>query len=953
MARQVRLYVMKSVEKPYFITLDRMTTMDLKRLTLGILAHVDAGKTTLSEAILYHTGSIRKMGRVDHQDAFLDTFELEKARGITIFSKQAMFGLGDYEMTLLDTPGHVDFSSEMERTLKVLDYAILVISGSDGVQGHTRTLWKLLERYQIPTFIFVNKMDQEGTDEATIFPKLRGNLSDRIVNFSDKESLEVRDENIAVNDEELMEQYLESGLLTDHQIRGLIAKRKIFPVFFGSALKDRGIDRFIESMGRLMMVRSYPEAFGAKVFKISRDDQGNRLTHMKITGGSLKVKEELQGTNGEHVWQDKVDQIRLYSGKQYELAQEVSAGTICAVTGLSRTLSGEGLGNQSSDMEVVLSPVLNYRILLPEGANLPMVLTWLRQLEEEEPHLNIVWHEKLMEIHAQVMGEVEMEILKSMIKDRYDLEIDFEAGSLMYKETIDESVIGIGHFEPLRHYAEAHILMEPLPKGSGLVYASNCSEDLLARNWQRLILSHLKERKHLGVLSGSEIIDIKMTVIAGRAHLKHTEGGDFRQATYRAVRQGLMKARSILLEPVYDFRLEMPSAYIGRAMSDVQRMSGRHGEPSLEGDMAILTGVSPVATMMHYAMEVVAYTKGTGKLTLSHGGYEPCHNTEEVLERMAYDPLLDFDHPLDSVFCAKGTGYVVPWDQVDQQCHVENGWTLPGMTISPIKEQEIAAKAAKKVTSITDKEIEAIFQKTFGPSKRDNLRSSNETTYFTNQADYGDQSKSKTQNALDEGKKNTPASGATKDRSSKHAEAHKKAGHKARKSSETREQYLLVDGYNLIHAWDELQSLSEDQLGMARAALLEILSDYQGHSGESVMVIFDGYKVIGNPGTVENYHNVTVVYTKEAETADHYIERLVEEIGRNVDVVVVSSDAIIQTLVLAKGATRLSAREFKDHLAYHRSLNAQRHQGGIPETNRLENHLSPEMRGILEALRRM
>ena len=695
-----------------------------KQITMGILAHVDAGKTTLSEGILYTCKAIRKLGRVDHQDAFLDTNTLERNRGITIFSKQAECTLGEFGITLLDTPGHVDFSAEMERTLQVLDYGILVISGADGVQGHTETLWRLLSRYQIPVFLFINKMDQPGTDRETLLVELKEKLDTNCVDFSADQTSEDWKEQVAVCDEQVMEAYLEGEEISRVQIQKMIWERKLFPCYFGSALKLTGVKEFLEDLKLRIRESSYPESFGAKIYKITRDSQGERLSHMKITGGALKVKSVLSngkpGESGEDIWQEKVNQIRIYSGEKYTMVSEVKAGTVCAVTGLTATYPGQGLGSeQASDMPV-LEPVLSYRIGLPEEVNGHQALLQLRQLEEEEPLLHIVWNGTLGEIYAQVMGEVQIEILKSLIKERFGMTVTFDEGNIVYKETILEPVEGVGHFEPLRHYAEVHLLLEPGETGSGLIFAADCSEDVLDRNWQRLILTHLEEREHKGVLIGAPITDMKITLLTGRAHIKHTEGGDFRQATYRAVRQGLRKAKSQLLEPYYEFRLEVPSEQVGRSMTDIQKMLGEFDPPKTEGEMTVLTGSAPVVTMRDYQKEVISYTSGRGRLSCTLKGYYPCHNQEEVVEAVGYDPEADLENPTGSVFCAHGAGFVVNWDQVEDYMHVESGWNAPaGQETKP--EKPVTAKNWKEENEkylATEKELEEIFERTYGPIRK-------------------------------------------------------------------------------------------------------------------------------------------------------------------------------------------------------------------------------------------
>ena len=695
-----------------------------KQITMGILAHVDAGKTTLSEGILYTCKAIRKLGRVDHQDAFLDTNTLERNRGITIFSKQAECTLGEFGMTFLDTPGHVDFSAEMERTLQILDYAILVISGADGVQGHTETLWRLLSRYQIPVFLFINKMDQPGTDREALLAEVKEKLDANCVEFSADQTDEEWKEQVAVCDEQVMEAYLEGEEISREQIRQMIRERKLFPCYFGSALKMTGVEEFLDDLKLRIRETSYPETFGAKIYKITRDNQGERLTHMKITGGTLKVKSVLSngrpGETGEGIWQEKVNQIRIYSGEKYTMVSEVKAGTVCAVTGLTATYPGQGLGSeQASDMPV-LEPVLSYRIGLPTEVNVHQALLQLRQLEEEEPLLHIVWNETLGEIYAQVMGEVQIEILKSLIKERFGMAVTFDEGNIVYKETILEPVEGVGHFEPLRHYAEVHLLLEPGETGSGLIFAADCSEDVLDRNWQRLILTHLEEREHKGVLIGAPITDMKITLLTGRAHIKHTEGGDFRQATYRAVRQGLRKAKSQLLEPYYEFRLEVPSEQVGRSMTDIQKMLGEFDPPKTEGEMTVLTGSAPVVTMRDYQKEVISYTSGRGRLSCTLKGYYPCHNQEEVVEAVGYDPEADLENPTGSVFCAHGAGFVVNWDQVEEYMHVESGWNAPaGQETKP--EKPVTAKNWKEENEkylATEKELEEIFERTYGPIRK-------------------------------------------------------------------------------------------------------------------------------------------------------------------------------------------------------------------------------------------
>jgi small GTP-binding protein len=864
--------------------------------------------------MLYHTGSIRKLGRVDHKDAFLDTYELERARGITIFSKQAVLTYKDIEVTLLDTPGHVDFSAEMERTLQVLDYAILVISGSDGVQGHTETLWRLLARYRIPTFLFVNKMDMEGTDRKVLMQELRKRLNDGCIDFDPEQDKDVWMENLAMCDEALLEKYMEHQAVGTEDAKALIAQRKVFPCYFGSALKLDGVDTFLKGLGTYTESIPYPEQFGAKIYKITRDDQGKRMTFMKVTGGSLKVKMLLtnrrentadsikqQGSgngklqtqnrntesnsnqieNGTELWEEKVDQIRIYSGTRYETAEEVAAGTICAVTGLTKTYPGEGLGTETVSEIPVLEPVLTFQILLPPACDAHVMLSKLRLLEEEDPQLHIVWSEQLKEIHVQLMGEVQIEILKSLILERFGVNVEFGSGNIVYKETITTPVEGVGHFEPLRHYAEVHLLLEPDEPGSGLSFYTSCSEDVLDSNWQRLVLTHLEEKAHLGVLTGSPITDMKITLLTGRAHLKHTEGGDFRQATYRAVRHGLMNTKSVLLEPYYQFKLEVPSESIGRAMSDIQKMFGSFSPPEIDGEMSILTGSAPVATMRGYHMEVTSFTRGMGRLSCTLKGYEPCHNEEEVIQAIGYDSNRDLENPASSVFCAHGAGFVVEWDKVYDYMHLERNWQE---TREPIMEVPIEKNnPTKSRTSVgntwnEDKELEDIFVRTFGPMK---------------------QKRSPSQSSLGYERKNT-----TVEKASIRQQVD-------RKEQEPIREYLLVDGYNIIFSWDELKDLANDNMDAARNKLMDILCNYQGFKQCILILVFDAYKVKGGVEKVQDYYNIHVVYTKEAETADAYIEKITHEIARKHRVTVATSDALEQLIIMGQGASRLSADDLK------------------------------------------
>ncbi len=856
-------------------------TLQKMHICVGILAHVDAGKTTLAERLLYLGGSIRKLGRVDHGDTFLDTDAQERARGITIFAKQALLTLGDKEITLLDTPGHVDFSAEMERTLQVLDYAILVISGTDGVQGHVHTLWKLLKRHEVPVFLFINKMDLASGREAALMEELQAQLGDGFVNFTDSGPTNLQFmESVAVCDEAVLECYLENGYVETAHIRKMIAERKVFPCFFGSALKGQGVEKFVTNVSEMMCEPEHPRDFGAKVFKISRDEQGNRLTHMKITGGTLKVKTLLSGAfhyniaeEGIDTWQEKINQIRIYSGTGYQAVNEVTAGQICAVTGLTQTYSGQGLGIEQASEEPTLEPVLNYRVILPPECDVYQSFLKLRELEEEDPTLHIVWQEKSGEIHLQLMGEVQIEVLRTVILERFGLDVRFGSGSIVYKERIASAVEGVGHFEPLRHYAEVHIWMEPGEPGSGMTFATRCSEDVLNRNWQRLILTHLEERVHKGVLTGSELTDTKITLIAGKAHIKHTEGGDFRQATYRAVRHGLMYAASELLEPVYRFRLELPAENLGRAMHDIQRMHGRFDMPDGLGDTAILTGVAPVATMQGYQMEVAAYTRGLGRLFCILQGYEPCHNAEEVMEAIGYDPEADLEHTADSVFCGHGAGFVVPWNQVYEYMHIKTGFVEDADSRT-----QQAFQPRRKLDSYTEEvigqeEIDEIFRRTYGSNER--TKKGWEGRKKKVQEPYVGQIHQTTNKPL-------PKANA--------------------------EEYLLVDGYNIIFAWQDLKELAEVNIDAARDRLADMLCNYQGYKKCHVILVFDAYRVKNHAETVIPYHNIHIVYTKEAETADHYIARTASRMEGQYKVTVATSDALVQMIIWGKGAVRLSAQ---------------------------------------------
>ena len=890
-----------------------VTEKPLKHICMGILAHVDAGKTTLSESMLYLSGSIRKLGRVDHQDAFLDTYDLERSRGITIFSKQAVFTLGDCRITLLDTPGHEDFCAEMERTLQVLDYAILVISGADGVQGHTQTLWRLLQRYKIPVFLFVNKMDQNGTDREKLMEELKRKLDGGCVDFSQETQAWM--EELVMCDERLLEEYLENDGLPVEEIPGLVQNRQVFPCYFGSALKLDGVKEFLEGLEKYTAVPSYPEAFGAKVYKIARD--GSRLTYLKVTGGCLRVKMPLTNRregqeDGEQIWEEKADQIRIYSGAKYETVPEAYAGMVCAVTGLNHTYPGQGLGAEADSGPPMLQSVLNYQLILPPDCDPYQTLSKLRELEEEDPQLHLVWNEKLGEIHAQVMGRVQIEILKSLIWDRYRIPVEFGVGNIVYKESIENTVEGVGHFEPLRHYAEVHLLLEPQERGSGLVFDTSCSEDELDRNWQRLVLTHLAEKEHLGVLTGSPVTDMKITLIGGKAHAKHTEGGDFRQATYRAVRQGLRKAKSVLLEPYYEFRLEIPTENVGRALSDIQRMNGSFQPPVTEADMTLLTGEAPVSAMRDYQTEVVSYTKGRGRLFCALSGYQPCLEQEKTVAEVGYDPESDLENPTSSVFCAHGAGFVVPWNQVEEYMHVESAWEEPKQEQPDTTAQvcSIPVYEDQKSFEREEKELREIFERTYGPVKRP---------------------------------KEVRSSRVARTYSERPVKRHRTAPEK---------EYLLVDGYNIIFAWEDLKELAEVNIDGARTKLMDILCNYQGYKKCVLILVFDAYKVEGHECEVTDYHNIHVVYTKEAETADQYIEKVVHEIGRKYQVTVATSDGLEQVIILGQGASLLSARELREEISLVneqiRQECDQRRQRG---KNYLFDHLSEELVDYMEEVR--
>ena len=870
----------------------------MKQLVVGILAHVDAGKTTLSEGLLFENGSIRKIGRVDNKDAFLDTFALEKERGITIFSKQAVLQRGDKIITLLDTPGHVDFSAEMERTLWLLDAAVLVISASDGIQGHTRTLWKLLKKHNVPVVIFINKMDQPGADKEQILKQLKSQLSDSCVDFSNQHSLDMM-EQIAVSDEKLLDYFLEKGELTKEQIMEAITSRNVYPCLFGSALKNEGVECLLTLLYEYIKMPDYPKEFGARVYKIARDEQGNRLTYLKVTGGSLKVKETLSADtkDGEH-WEEKINQIRVYSGAKFEPINEALPGCVCAVTGLTRTIAGEGLGVEKNGEVPILEPVLEYSIVLPDGVDALSMLPKLRQLEEEDPQLHVVWEEESRELKVQLMGEVQLEVLKCQIQERYGVKAAFEEGTIVYKETIADTVEGVGHFEPLRHYAEVHLLMSPGEPGTGIQVLADCSEDLLARNWQRLIMTHVEEREHRGVLTGSVLTDVKITLVAGKAHLKHTEGGDFRQATYRAIRQGLMQASSVLLEPHYEFRLEVPVAMVGRAMTDLERMHGNFILQDSGGsssdvstgvrDNAVLTGTIPVSTARGYSMQVTSYTKGMGHFFCTLKGYYPCHNTEEVVERIGYHPQEDMRNPADSVFCMHGAGEIIPWHQVHEYMHVsaEGEAIYRGEADTPVYYEGMKPLTGKTKENtdqvIGTEEIDYIINRAAFSNRKDDF--SHKPGYLKKKPttmEYGISKAART--VTYNPKPKMP-------------------------------KYLLIDGYNVIFAWEELKELAEKNIDGARGALMDILCDYQAICQMEVILVFDAYRVAGHATEFCDYQNIHVVYTKEAETADYYIEHFAHENSRKYDITVVTSDGLEQVIIRGAGCGLISSREFEEEV---------------------------------------
>ncbi len=865
--------------------MDESGKREMKRLAAGILAHVDAGKTTLSEGMLYCSGQLKKLGRVDHQNAFLDTDAQERERGITIFSKQAILPLKELEITLLDTPGHVDFSSEMERALQVMDCAVLVVSGADGVQAHTHTLWSLLRRYRIPVFLFVNKMDLAPDRRGPLLEELRRQLDSACVDFGPNPGEDWM-ENLALCGEEAMEEYLEQGTVSLERIREMIARRQLFPCYFGSALRLNGVDELLQGLETYARPPVYPAEFAAKVYKIARDPQGVRLTYLKITGGSLRVKDLLTGGQGEEIWQEKAEQIRIYSGAKYQAVEAAEAGCLCAVTGLTHTRAGQGLGAEAASASPVLEPALAYQAILPPSCDPMVALRQLRQLEEEDPQLRLVWNERLRQIHIQLMGQVQLEILQRLALERLGLALEFGPGAVVYRETIENTAEGVGHFEPLRHYAEIHLLLEPAERGSGLQFDVDCPEELLDRGWQRQALSHLEEKVHLGVLTGSPITDMKITLIGGQTSVKHTEGGDLRQAVYRAVRQGLMQAKSLLLEPWYAFRLELPPANLGRAMADIQQMGGRFEPPESAGERSLLTGLAPAAGMGDYARQAAAYSKGEARLSYSLKGYLPCHNQQEAIEQAGYDPERDLENPVDSVFCAHGAGFTVKWNQVAEYMHVEscrNRRREPKEAEEqeqPPEPQEPIAEPARQPrysgTLEEDKELMAIYERTYGPIRR---------------RDFDPAPKIRREKPPEPPTDPVPR--------------------RRERPDPNRQEFLLVDGYNIIFAWDELKEAAQQSLDAARQLLMDLLSNYQGYRNCQVILVFDAYKVPRNVGEVSKYHNIYVVYTKEAETADAYIEKTTYTIAQRHKVRVATSDSLEQAIILGHGALRISAAELK------------------------------------------
>ncbi len=941
----------------------------MKKLVCGILAHVDSGKTTLSEALLYTGGTIKKVGRVDKQDAFLDNFEMERERGITIFSKQAMIRTPKLQLTLVDTPGHVDFSAETERALQILDAAILVVSAPDGVQGHTETLWRLLARYRIPVFLFINKTDLPCWEREALMAELTAKLSAGCLDF-ETQGTESFYEQAALVCEQALEQYLADGVLTDNQISALIADRKLFPCFFGSALKNEGVRELLAALERYAPEKTYGEAFAARVYKIGRDAQGNRLTYLKITGGSLAVRDAVNYGDGECAHSEKINQIRIYSGARYETPASVQAGEVCAVTGLTATAAGEGLGAENASAQPFFVPVLTYRLILPDDVSAAQFMPKLCQLEEEEPQLHVCWDEQLSEIHVQLMGEVQTEVLQRMIAERFDVAVHFGAGKIVYRETLAEPVEGVGHYEPLRHYAEVHLLMEPGEPGSGLVFASACSEEILEKNWQRLVLTHLEEKEHVGVLTGAPITDMKITLVSGRAHLKHTEGGDFRQATYRAVRQGLRSARCVLLEPYYRFCITVPAQQIGRVMTDMEKKHAQFGAPEADAEataeMMTLEGIVPASEMADYAKELAAYTKGRGKMNLSLHGYERCHNAQEIVSGSGYDPEADTENPTGSIFCGHGAGFYVPWNEVYDYMHMEaiplaekrtaeageaaekfgyagadNGYVsgyagragvyaggdMPtdedGMYASDfVKENEERA--------IGTEEIDEIIKRSGGANRKDDA---SERKIWSRRYDGGWLADSG--NAADGVRASSRAKGIAGDRSA--------AVKRQKPGAAANEEYLLVDGYNVIFAWEDLSALAGVNVDAARGKLMDVLCNYQAMRGCEVIVVFDAYRVQGHAEEVIDYHNIHVVFTKEAETADQYIEKFAHENGKKYRITVATSDGLEQIIIRGQGCALLSSRELREEIALRSEQLRQEH---MTQTKRLGNTMEEKLKAL-------
>lgn len=829
----------------------------MKNIVAGVVAHVDAGKTTLSEAILYCTGKIRNMGRVDNRDTLFDHDSIERERGITIFSKQAFFETEHLHISWLDTPGHVDFSAEMERTLQVLDYAVLVISASDGIQGHTRTLWRLLKQYNIPIFIFVNKMDQSDGEHKKIMEMLQNELSEGCIDFSLLSDDILEEIAMMSSDEAVLERFINEGTVEENRISHMIADRKIFPCLFGSALRLDGIRSLIETMDRFMIAPQYTDEFGARIYKITRDEAGNRLTHMKITGGTLHVKDSIYKD-------EKVNQIRIYTGDRYDTCNEAAAGIICAVSGLNQSAAGQGIGADTGNTMYLLEPVLSYRMIVPEQLNARQIYPSIKQLEEELPELQVAWNEQTEHIYVKLMGQVQLEILTGIIADRLDFVPSFDAGTITYKETIAGPVIGIGHFEPLRHYAEVHLLLEPGEPGSGIVVEAACSEDILNKNWQRLVMTHLREKSYAGVLTGSSLTDVKITLINGRAHQKHTEGGDFRQATYRAVRQGLMQAESILLEPYYNFRLEIPAEMVGRAMTDIENMHACMNLPEIDGERALITGRGPVASMRDYQINLSSYTRGMGSISVSFGGYDKCHNAEEIIAKIGYDPEQDTDNPSSSVFCSHGSGFIVPWYEVPEYMHVFDDI----QDIDPV-ETATACRSQKQFEYTIDlEEIDEIFARTFAA----NIKADKHPGY----------------------KKKKPPLPEYRS---------------VRAYRPDRKKLLLVDGYNVIFACDELKALAEFNMDAAKDRLIHILSNYQGIIDQEIILVFDRYKVKGNTGSTSSQDNIRIIHTRENETADQYIEHFTHENREQYAITVATSDGMIQQIVRGADGRIISSRE--------------------------------------------